>query len=209
MEPAVAVLAWGGPVAVAIAWLVVRSGRSIWMTMALVMAPLGILTLVVATPRGAEAVGTAAAAGLGVVAGVVLYAATAAFMFLVRGWPLLARHAAELYDQRRRQSLGVALALAALVVASGEELLWRGVVQEALAGRLGDVQGAVAAWGTYVAVNGLSGSLPITLGAAVGGTVWAALVLATGGVLASILCHGVWTALMIARPPLFSMDGAS
>jgi membrane protease YdiL (CAAX protease family) len=50
-------------------------------------------------------------------------------------------------------------------------------------------------------VNALSGSLPLVAGAAVGGAVWGAFALWTHGVLASLLCHGVWTALMLIRPP--------
>lgn len=208
MEPVAPALAWAVPPVAAVAWLLIRSGRSIWPTMALAMGPLAILALALATPRGAETLGAAAASGLGLAAGAALYGATAAFMFVTRGWPLLARHVSALYEQRRGVPLGAAVGLAVLVVAPGEELLWRGMVQEALGGRLGDVQGAAVAWGAYVAVNAVSGSVPIVLGAAVGGAAWAALALATGGVAAAILCHAVWTGLMIVLPPVFSRDVA-
>jgi membrane protease YdiL (CAAX protease family) len=57
------------------------------------------------------------------------------------------------------------------------------------------------AWLGYVVANAASGSLPFVAGAAVGGAVWAGLALWTKGVLASVLCHAVWTAAMLVRPP--------
>ncbi len=96
-----------------------------------------------------------------------------------------------------------ALAVAVLAVATGEELLWRGVVQGALAERAGDASGAGLTWGAYVVANAPSGSLPILLGTLVAGASWGALALWTHGVLASILCHVAWTGLMMLRPPIF------
>lgn len=204
MDPAAAVLAWGGPALHAGAWLAVRAGRSIWVATAVVLGPLGALSLLLAPPEAAARTSLPAAALLGLGAGVALYAATAGFMFVARRLPVLGRHAAALYERRAGMPLSAALALAALVVAPGEELLWRGVVQERLAAALGSSPGALVAWGAYVAVNAIGGSVPILLGAAVGGAAWGALALATGGVAAPIVCHAVWTALMIVLPPVFA-----
>jgi membrane protease YdiL (CAAX protease family) len=71
---------------------------------------------------------------------------------------------------------------------------------------VGSLAGALLAWGVYVAANAVSGSLPIILGALVGGAVWTALALWTGGVAASLACHAAWTALMVALPPLPTED---
>lgn len=207
MDPAATILAWGGPIVHTSAWLVIRSGRSIWGVTALVLGPLGAAALLVATPRAADRVGLPAAILVGLAAGAALYGATAAFMFTARRWVLLARHASSLYRRREGVPLGLAVALAALVVAPGEELLWRGVIQERLAVWLGagpEAVAALAAWVAYVAVNAFSGSVPIALGAAVGGAAWGGLALLTGGVVAPILCHAVWIALMILLPPVSS-----
>ncbi len=54
---------------------------------------------------------------------------------------------------------------------------------------------------TYVGVNVASRSLPIVAAAIVGGAVWAGLAWWTGGVLASLASHILWTGLMLALPP--------
>jgi uncharacterized protein len=211
MGAAATVLAWAGPILHAAAWLAVRAGRSIWAVTALVLGPVGAAALLVATPRAADRVAVSTAILLGLGAGAGLYLATAAFMFLVRRWRLLAGQASSLYRWREGIPVAAAVAVSALVVAPGEELLWRGVVQEGLAVWIGDRPEALAglvAWGAYVAVNVLSGSVPIVLGAAVGGAAWAGLAVLTGGVVAPILCHAVWTGLMIVLPPVFSSEGS-
>jgi membrane protease YdiL (CAAX protease family) len=83
----------------------------------------------------------------------------------------------------------------------GEELFWRGLVQTRLQASMPVLSGPALAWFGYVLVNAASGSLPFVAGAVVGGAVWGALALWTHGLLASILCHGAWTALMLLRPP--------
>lgn len=199
-EVAVAVAA---PLAVAAAWLFVRRGRtSIWGAMGAAMGILGIAAVATGRPAAATEVAAGVAALVGAGAGVALYAATAGFMAVARTWPPLAHQAASLYAQRGGMSLPASLAVAAAVVAPGEELVWRGVVQSLLSEPAGPAVGAVVAWVAYVAANAVSGSVPILLGAVVGGAAWGGLALWSGGVLAGTLCHAIWTGLMIARPPL-------
>lgn len=134
-------------------------------------------------------------------AGMLLYLATVRFVIVVRRWPVFERHVDEIYDQRKGLSLRAALALSAAVVGPGEELFWRGLFQQRLASGTGWLVAAVLTWSVYVAANATSGSLPILAAAVVSGAVWGALALWTRGVLASIVCHAVWTALMVAVPP--------
>ena len=145
------------------------------------------------------AAGWAALGGLG--AGAALYAATAGFVLVVRRWPVFDRHVAEIYDQRKGLSLPVALILAAGVTAAGEELFWRGLVQGRLSESIGWILGALVTWFAYMLANASSQSLPILAGAIVAGAVWGSLALWTHGVLSSLLCHALWTALMLAFPP--------
>jgi uncharacterized protein len=188
---------------VASAWLLVRRGRfSIWGAMGSVTGALGVVALLVGRVRGATELPILVAALVGLLAGAVLYGATAAFMFAAVRWPPLRRQAEGIYELRGGRSLAAALAVAGLVVAPGEEIVWRGVVQPLFAGWVGAVAGAALAWGLYVGVNLLARSIPILLGAVVGGAAWAALALWTGGVVAAIGCHVVWTSLMIALPPV-------
>jgi membrane protease YdiL (CAAX protease family) len=202
-------LAVVGSIAVAVAWnLVLRGRASVWATMAACLGALGALSLFTGEVHVGEAVPLATMVALGLGAGVTLYLATAAFLSMTRGWRLLARHTTALYRRRGGLSLGAAVLLAAGVSAAGEELFWRGVVQGVAGGALGDLPGAVLAWAAYVGANAFSGSVPVVLGAVVGGGVWAALAAWTGGVVASLACHAMWTALMVALPPVPLEDPA-
>ena len=199
-------LAIGGPVAVAAAWLAIRSGRSLWLVNGLVLPALGVLALTtgVVVLVAEEFGGLALALLVGLGSGVALYLATAVFMAVAGRWPPLARHTRELYETNRDAlPVPVAAAISALAVAPGEELLWRGVVLHTLTAWLGPTPLAAAlAWLAYVAANAFSGSIPILLGAIVGGGAWTILAVVTGGVAASVACHAVWTTLMILRPPV-------
>ncbi len=190
-----------GFVAEVVAWRVVASRRiGVWVAMSLTLGAAGVVALVVRRPALSPSVSWPVAAGVGVGAGLVLYLATRAFVFVVGSWEAFRRHAVEMYARRAGLSLPVALVLAAGIVAAGEELFWRGLFQARLAGAAGKAGGASLAWAAYVAANLPSGNLAIVAGAVVGGAAWGALALWTGGVLASLLCHGVWTALMLAFP---------
>jgi membrane protease YdiL (CAAX protease family) len=196
-------LAVGGPIAAALAWTLVRVGRrSVWAIMPPCMGALGILSLLTGEVGVGNALPVTVTVVLGLGAGIALYLSTAVFLSLAHGWRVLERHTAELYGRRGGLSLGATVLLAAGVVAAGEELLWRGVVQGAAGGILGELPGAVVAWAAYAAANAFSGSVPIILGGIVGGVVWTALAAWTGGVAASLACHAVWTALMVALPPV-------
>ena len=202
-------LAVGGPILVAMAWAIVRMGRaSVWTSMALCLGALGILSLLTGEVRAGTRPSLPALVVLGIGAGVALYLATAVFLSLVRRWTTLTRHATALYGRGEGLPVVTVVILAAGITAGGEELLWRGVVQTVAAGTVGSLAGALLAWGMYVATNAFSGSLPIILGALVGGAVWTALALWTGGVAASLACHAAWTTLMVTLPPLPTEDRA-
>jgi uncharacterized protein len=189
--------------AVATAWELIRRGRfSVWALTSWTIGALAVLALLTGKVRAAASFEPLVAVAIGLAAGVVLYLATAAFMLVAGRWPPLARQAESVYELRGGLSVPRAVLLASLVVAPGEEIVWRGAIQTLLAGALGPVGGAAAAWGLYVGANAVSRSAPILLGAVVGGAAWAGLAWWTGGVAASAACHAVWTCLMIVRPPV-------
>jgi membrane protease YdiL (CAAX protease family) len=200
--PAIA-LAVGGPVAVAAGWLVVRRGASLWLVNGTLIPVLGILALATGEIDFTRGRNVAASVLIGVSAGVALYLATRAFMAVASRWAPLSRHAAALYENRGAMALWAEVAIAALLVAIGEELLWRGVVLEFLEPRFSPwVLGVVLTWLAYVVANAFSGSIPVVLGAVVGGAAWTALAVTGFGVAASIGCHTIWTGLMVVFPPL-------
>jgi membrane protease YdiL (CAAX protease family) len=196
------------PLAVAGAWGLVRLRvLSVWHAMGPVLGVLAVVALLTERVRWTSgSAGTAALAGAA--AGVGLYLATAAFMAVAGGWPPLARQADDIYGERREVSLGSALTVAALVVGPGEEIVWRGLALNLVEDATGSL--LVAAGVTlvvYIGANAVSGSLPIVLGAVVGGATWTVLAVVTGGVLAGMVSHALWTALMILRPPISPRPG--
>jgi uncharacterized protein len=192
-----------GIIAVTGAWYLVRARSfSVWPTMGVTFAAVGAIALVGDGVRLGKALDIAPTIAVGVGSGVALYVLTVAFLRVARRWAALRRHTLSLYQHREGVSLMETLSVGALVVSPGEEIFWRGLVQDLAAAGAGSLQGAIIAWALYVATNIASGSLPIVLGAVVGGAAWGALAWWSGGVAASVACHAAWTALMIARPPL-------
>jgi membrane protease YdiL (CAAX protease family) len=203
MPPGVQVaLAVVGPVVHAASWALVRwRATSIVAASGVTMAVLGVLAAAVGPVDASRRFDVVMAAGIGLAAGVVLYGATVAFMAVARRVPAVTRHTASLYEEGSGSPAAV-LAVSVLVSSPGEELLWRGVVLGVLARSTGSAGlAAVLCWGAFVAVNVVSGRIPILLGAVVGGAAWTAVAWWTGGVVASIACHSLWTALMILFPP--------
>jgi membrane protease YdiL (CAAX protease family) len=198
----IALLCVAGAVATFVAWrIVVVRHASVWGVMAVVTGTLGLLSLATGRLDIVGHVGAAWAVGVGVAGGLGLYGATAIFVLIVRRWPAMDRQVAEIYDLRKGLRLATALLLVAGVYAPGEELFWRGLVQGAIGGALTPAAGAALSWLAYIVVNAASGSLAIAAGAVVAGAIWTLLAFWSGGVLASILCHGIWTGLMLAFPP--------
>jgi membrane protease YdiL (CAAX protease family) len=197
-----------GGLAEAAAWsLVTRRRVAVWRSLAVVLAAMGAAALATGRVALSPRVAPAVAVGVGLGAGAALFAATRLFVAVVAPlWPAFRRHVAAIYGQQGTWSVGATL-VAALVVEVGEELFWRGLIQGRLAGSHGRLAGATLAWLAYVGANVPSLNLPIVAGAVVGGAVWGVLALWTGGVLACIACHAVWTELMIAFPPARAREG--
>jgi membrane protease YdiL (CAAX protease family) len=192
-----------GVLAQVVAWTVVAAGRgTVWTVVGPAIVVAGVAAEIADRPPMGGHLGVWAAVALGLAAGAVLYAATRAFVAIVveRWLPALERHAVAIYREGGAR-FGVGAALAAGAVVLGEEVFWRGLAYHELAPHVdAPVVAAVATFALYVAVNGASRNLAIVAGAVVGGAVWGALAWATAGVLASVLAHAAWTALMLLRP---------
>jgi hypothetical protein len=202
------VLACAGGLAAALAWVLVRRGKvSVWSAMGALFVVLGSLSLATGTVVAAGEVSLPTAVAVGAGSGFALYGATMGFVLLGSRWALLRHHAAALYRQGKGVPLGLAVVLAAGVTAPGEELFWRGLVQVVAAHPTSEVAGAAIALAGYVAANLASGSVPVILAALIGGAVWGGLALGTGGVVASLVCHAIWTGLMVAVPPRAKVSG--
>jgi membrane protease YdiL (CAAX protease family) len=189
-----------GMVAEIVAWRLVVAGRaSVWRAMTPTFVLMGAAAALVRRPVIASDMSTGAALALGVLAGVLLYVATVIFVAVVSGWRAFQRQTTETYALAEDVPIATVALLAGVMVV-GEELFWRALVQPRFA-EAGRGAGAALTWLAFVLVNSASSRLPIIAAAAVGGAVWALLAWWTGGMLASLLCHLIWTTLMIVRPP--------
>jgi len=190
-----------GALAIAAGWAWVASGRSTFLrVLPAVHLVLGLGTIVLLgsdLSLGSPAASLAAGAG----SGLVLYGATRAFVATVAPWEPFRRHVAQAYAEAGTEPLARRLVLALAISVPGEELFLRGLLQPRLSASIGAAAAAVATVAVEVAANIPSRRLPIVAGALVGGAVWSALAWRSGGVLAPIASHVVWTGLMLVRPP--------
>ncbi len=185
-----------------LAWRFVAKGRhSLWNLMIPVLAAMGVLAAFVRPPVASGRVSAVAATVVGIAAGLALYAATMAFVAFAVRWEPFRVHVVSGYAKARDMSPSWAFVLSVLIAVPAEEMFWRGLAQPRLQASMPVLSGPALAWVLYVIANAAGGSLVFFAGAAVGGAVWASLAVWTKGILASVLCHAVWTTGMLLRPP--------
>jgi membrane protease YdiL (CAAX protease family) len=190
-------------------WLVAWRGRDVWHVMPAVLGTVGVAAVLMRRPVAAADVSVAAAAWIGAASGLGLYVATRMFVWLASRWERFRRATASIYGDAREVSRARALGLTLVVMVPGEELFVRGLAQPRLAAvaALGAGGAAVATWLAYTAINLASRSMPIVAGALVGGALWAWLAWWSGGMLASLASHILWTGLMLVLPPGAGREG--
>ena len=191
-----------GALAEAIGWRLVATGRAmVWRLMPVIFLVMGIAAVVVRRPVAATKVGNGTALAVGLASGLLLYLGTRVFVVIADRWEPFRRHVVEKYQEAAEVPLKEALALSLLIMVPAEELFWRGLFQARLDQSLTAVAAGAWTWLAYIGVNLSSGSLPIIAGAVVGGALWAGLAVWSGGMLASISSHMLWTGLMLGLPP--------
>lgn len=139
---------------------------------------------------------------IGAAVGITMAVATyGAYRVLLRIAPYMALDTAHLYSAFRAPSAGLsAVALTPIIL--GEEVVWRHVVQTALTERWGPRLGVVCAALAYAFVL-LPLRSPLMLIAGVGcGLVWSTLRATTGGLVAPLVAHLVWDAVVLIWLPL-------
>jgi membrane protease YdiL (CAAX protease family) len=148
------------------------------------------------------AVSAATQVTLGVVAGVVLFLGTRVFVAVAVRVAVFAQDVGGAYGRAAAVPRSTAIALSVFVTSVGEELFWRGLVYRVSADLVSSIViAAIVCWMLYVVANLPSRLLPIIAAAVVGGALWTALAWWTGGVLAPIASHMLWTGLMLGFPP--------
>ena len=182
-------------------WLVATGRADVWKLMPVVLGTMGIAAVLVRPPVAATATEATTALLVGLGAGLTLYVGTRVFVWLAARWAPFRRDVLEKYGQAGEVTLRRSLVLSLAIMVPAEELFWRGLFQGRLADAVSPAAAALLAWLAYLAANAASRSLPIVAGAIVGGAVWAGLAWWSGGVLASLASHILWTGLMLALPP--------
>src|SRR5437016_1062908 len=197
-----------GGIAQILAWRLLAVGAlTIWTSSVPALTACGAAALISNRVALSPSVSVAAAVPVGLVAGMLLFAATRTFLAVAAGSPTLRRATRKVYEEQLNLPFPLALILSLALAVPGEELFWRGLFQGKASAVFGSFGGALVTWICYVVVNATSGLLALVAGAVVGGAAWGALAWWTHGVLAPFLCHGVWTGLMLVRPPVSRRPG--
>jgi membrane protease YdiL (CAAX protease family) len=191
-----------GAVAEAIGWRLVAVRRAmVWRLMPAILVAMGVTALLVRRPVAAARVGDGVALVVGTASGLVLYLGTRAFVAVVGRWEPFRRDVVENYRTAAEVPFRQSLVLSLLIMVPAEELFWRGLFQARLDQSLSALAAGAWTWLAYIGANLASGSLPIVAGAVVGGALWTGLAVWSGGMLASLVSHMLWTGLMLALPP--------
>ena len=182
-------------------WLVSIRRFDVWKLMPVVLGSMGVAAVVVRPPVAAVDTSNATAVAVGAGTGLALYLGTRVFVWIASRWAPFRRDVLDQYGRAGEVTLARSLVLSLAIMVPAEELFWRGLFQGRLAQATTAAAAAAIAWLGYIVANVASRSLPIMAGAIVGGVVWGALAWWSGGVLASLASHILWTGCMLAVPP--------
>jgi membrane protease YdiL (CAAX protease family) len=201
-----AVVALGLVAQLAVGRIVAGGRLSFWPATTVTLGALGIAAVLVGDPACCASVSAGAAVAAGIAGGVGFYAATRAVVGIASRHPALRDAVAGIYDRAIEVRPAIALVLSLAVAVPGEELFFRGLVLPQLRTATTPIGGAILTWLAGSGVNAAWGSLPLLAGAVVGGALWTVLGAWSGGVVAPLVCHLLWTAAMIAWPPRVARD---
>lgn len=88
------------------------------------------------------------------------------------------------------------------ITGPGEEIFWRGFLQDRMMTRWGNLRGYFFATLIYAGVHIFSGNLILVLAALVAGAFWGALYLWKSDLLVQIVSHSFWSAFIFAVFPI-------
>jgi uncharacterized protein len=97
---------------------------------------------------------------------------------------------------------GLVFLLLFFITGPGEEIFWRGFLQDRLMKQRGDLPGYFLTTLIYAAVHVFSGNLILVLAALVAGAFWGALYLWKRDLLVQIISHSFWSAFIFAVFPI-------
>lgn len=140
---------------------------------------------------------------LGAAASACLYGIFAAGRVAV-GYVLPSAHSQidSVYAVRSLAPPWVIVLLLVCVIAPGEEIFWRGLVQWGLVRRLGPMRGWVAAALTYGFVHAASANVMLVIAATAAGAFWGWLYLRLGRIAPVVVSHIFWDLVVFVIAPL-------
>ena len=193
-----------------VVWTSAFRGRSrFWERMAVGVGTLGVFA-VVANPelRSARNRPRARDLGVGLASAAALYGIFRAGDRFARAvMPSGADDIAEVYARRRLASRWFIAPALALVIAPGEELFWRGLVNSYLMQRLGRVTGSALGAVIYSGIHLVSGNLTLTGAAGIAGAFWSLQFLFEGRLPAAIVSHVAWDLWIFLVQPTVELEG--
>jgi membrane protease YdiL (CAAX protease family) len=184
---------------------VARRRQATWIAMSVLFLSLSVASLLTGEVEAGD-LPPAKAVVVGASVALVFFLATRVAMSALGRWPRFRDDSRILYAERDDYPVLIEVLLGVLV-AAGEEIFWRGLVLPWLRQRLGSGVGIVVSLLGYVGTASAALSIPVAIGALVGGVVWTALAVWSGGILAGAVSHALWTALMIVFPPRDLIEG--
>lgn len=131
--------------------------------------------------------------GIGIASAAVLYAVFAAGRLVaLRLFPFAAAGIGSVYALKEGASILRIGLLIGFIIGPGEELFWRGFLQERFGGATRPGAGFVLATLLYAAVHLASGNIMLVLAAAVCGFFWGWLYLSFRSPLMNVVSHTLW-----------------
>lgn len=191
-----------GMLAQVVVWRLIEDRTlTFWPATTATFALLGIASVFAGDPACCRGTPLATATAVGAASGLLLFGATRVVVDVATSHGVLERAVADVYRREEETDTVTAYVLTLAVVVPGEELFWRGLVLPELGEITSTAVGALLTWVAGVTVDAAWGSAPLLAGAAVGGALWTAVAVWSGGVAAPIASHLVWTGLMLVWPP--------
>ncbi len=126
--------------------------------------------------------------------------------FARRVMPTGAEDIAEVYEKRRMAPRWFISPALALLIAPGEELFWRGLVNGYLMQRFGRVAGSALGAAVYGGIHLITGNLTLTGAAGIAGAFWSLQYLFEARLPAVIVSHVAWDLWIFLIRPTVELD---
>lgn len=192
-----------------VVWTAAFRGRShFWQKMAVGVGTMGAFALA-ANPelRSARNRPRLRDVGVGLATAAALYGVfQVGDRFARRVMPTGAADIDEVYARRRMAPRWFIASVLALVIAPGEELFWRGLVNGYLMQRLGRTAGSAVGAVIYGGIHLITGNLTLSGAAGIAGAFWSLQYLFEGRLPSVIVSHIAWDVWIFLVQPTVELD---